>query len=76
MNDRVEDSATAERRRIVHDLSNQIMVVQGNLDLLRMKLEREERAWGHLELASDAAERCRALTERLRVLSTEPEPKS
>jgi hypothetical protein len=30
----------------------------------------------HLELASDAAERCLALTERLGALSTEPEPKS
>jgi hypothetical protein len=55
MNDLAEDSATAERRRIAHDLSNQIMVVQGNLDLLRMKLDREERPWSHLELASDAS---------------------
>lgn len=76
MNDPVEDSTTAERRRIAHDLSNLIMVVQGNLELLRMKLEPEGKLWSHLELASDAAERCRALTERLGALSTEPEPKS
>ena len=76
MNDPVEDSTTAERRRIAHDLSNQIMVVQGNLDLLRMKLEPEGKLWSHLELASDAAERCLALTERLSALSREPEPKT
>jgi hypothetical protein len=52
------------------------MVVQGNLELLRMKLEPEGKLWSHLELASDAAERCLALTERLGALSTEPEPKS
>lgn len=72
MNDPVEDSATAERRRIAHDLSNQIMVVQGNLELLRMKLQRDEKPWNHLEHASAAAELCRALTERLVVLSREP----
>jgi len=63
----------AERRRIAHDLSNQIMVVQGNLDLLRMKLEREERPWDHLKLASDAVERCRILIERLSELCREPD---
>lgn len=71
MNDLAEDPATAERRRIAHDLSNQIMVAQGNLDLLRMKLECEERLWGHLERASDAVERCRILTERLSALCRE-----
>jgi hypothetical protein len=71
MNDLAEDSAMAEHRRITHDLSNQIMVVQGNLDLIRMKLEREERPWGHLELASDAVERCRILTQRLSALCRE-----
>jgi hypothetical protein len=54
MNDLSEDSAMAEHRRIAHDLSNQIMVVQGNLDLIRMKLGREERPWGHLEAAANA----------------------
>ena len=76
MNDPVEDSTTAERRRIAHDLSNLIMVVQGNLELLRMKVPREGKLWSHLELASDAAERCLALTERLSALSREPEPKT
>ena len=63
----------AERRRIAHDLSNQIMVVQGNLDLLRMKLEREERPWDHLNVASGAVERCRILIERLSELCREPD---
>jgi hypothetical protein len=71
MSDLPEDAATAERRRIAHDLSNQIMVVQGNLHLLRLKFEREERAWGHLELAAVAVERCRILTEELSALCGE-----
>jgi hypothetical protein len=71
MNDLSEDSAMAEHRRIAHDLSNQIMVVQGNLDLIRMKLGREERPWGHLEAAANAVERCRILTERLSALCRE-----
>ena len=71
MTDLEEERTTVERRRIAHDLSNQIMVVQGNLDLLRMKLERDERPWGHLQVASDAVERCRLLTERLSVLCRE-----
>jgi hypothetical protein len=71
--DFAEDRARVERRRIAHDLSNQIMVVQGNLELLRRKLEREERPLDHLELASGAVERCRALAERLVLLSTDPE---
>jgi hypothetical protein len=71
MTDPGEDPTTVERRRIAHDLSNQIMVVQGNLELLRMKLDRDERPWGHLEVASDAVERCRLLTERLSVLCQE-----
>jgi hypothetical protein len=71
MTDLAEDRTIVERRRIAHDLSNQIMVVQGNLDLLRMKLGREERPWAHLELASEAVERCRILTERLSALCRE-----
>lgn len=71
-----EDSVTAERRRITHDLSNQILVVQGNLELLRMKLPLEGKLESHLELASDAAERCRGLIERLSELWRESEPRS
>jgi hypothetical protein len=54
-----------ERRRIVHDLCNAVMVVQGNLDLLRLKLRPEERITRHLELAVEAAENCRLLADRL-----------
>lgn len=71
MTDLAEDRATVERRRIAHDLSNQIMVVQGNLELLRMKLLRDERPLGHLDVASEAVERCRILTERLSALCGE-----
>jgi hypothetical protein len=71
MTDLAEDRATVERRRIAHDLSNQIMVVQGNLELLRMKLLRDERPWAHLDVAAEAVERCRILTERLSALSGE-----
>jgi hypothetical protein len=65
------DAAEAERRRVVHDLSNLIMVLQGNLELIRMGLPREGKPWTHLQLACDAAERCRALTELLGALSRE-----
>jgi hypothetical protein len=75
MTEPADELAAAERRRVAHDLSNFIMVVQGNLDLIRMKLPREGKLWSQLELASDAAERCRALTERLCALSKEPEPR-
>lgn len=75
MNDLAEDRITAEWRRATHDLSNLIMVVQGNLELMRMKLPRGGKLWSQLELASDAAERCRALTARLRALSSQPDPK-
>jgi len=68
-----QDPAAIERRRIAHDLSNHVMVVQGNLDLLRTKLERADHPFGHLELAADAIERCRILTERLSQLCREPE---
>lgn len=68
-----DELAAAERRRIAHDLSNWIMVVQGNLELIRMNLPREGKLWGRLELAFDAAERCRTLTERLCAVSKEPE---
>jgi hypothetical protein len=71
MTDLAADRTTFERRRIVHDLSNQIMVVQGNLGLLRIKLVREEPPLANLELASEAVERCRILTERLSALSQE-----
>jgi signal transduction histidine kinase len=71
MKDLAEDSAAAERRRIAHDLSNQIMVVQGNLELLRLKLPGEEGLRSHLELASEAVERCRVLTDRLSDLCRE-----
>jgi hypothetical protein len=54
-----------ERRRIVHDLSNAVMVVQGNLDLLRRKLRPGEKTEGYLDLALEAAEKCRVLTDRL-----------
>jgi hypothetical protein len=70
MNDHAEDAAAAERRRITHDLSNQIMVVQGNLELLRMKLLREGLR-SHVDLASEAVERCRVLTDRLSELCRE-----
>ena len=63
-----------ECRKVAHDLSNQILVVQGNLDLLGMKLPGEAKLRCHLELASNAAERCRALTERLRTITGKPEP--
>jgi hypothetical protein len=73
MSDPADELAAAERRRVAHDLSNLILVVQGNLELIRMKLPREGKLWSQLELASDAAERCRALAERLSALSRDPE---
>ncbi len=72
MTDPPQDSAEAERRRIAHDLSNQVMVVQGNLELIRLGLPREGTLGGHLELAAEAAERCRALAERLSELCRKP----
>lgn len=63
--------AAAERRRMVHDLSNLVMVVQGNLDLLRMKLGPDERVRGHLDSASLAVERCRILAAELSSLCRE-----
>jgi hypothetical protein len=60
MKDLAEDLVTVEQRRIAHDLSNQIMVVQGNLDLLRMKLERGERP-GAIWSRVGRRQRCRTL---------------
>ena len=68
-----DEPAASEKRRIAHDLSNWIMVVQGNLELIRMSLPREGKLGSRLELACDAAERCRILTERLCAVSKEPE---
>jgi hypothetical protein len=59
------NDAEEERRRIVHDLANAILVVQGNLDLLRLKLRPGEGIRRHLDLAMEAAETCRLLTDRL-----------
>ncbi len=58
-----------QRSRIVHELANQLMVVEGNLELIRSSLLRDGREEFRLERASKAIERCRILTELLCTLS-------
>lgn len=58
----VAGSATRE-----HELSNLLMVIQGNLDLIRMNLSKPEKIPIHVDLATHAVERLAALSEPARL---------
>lgn len=63
-------------RRIAHDMSNQLMVIAGNLELLRMKLPEEPKLRSYLELAVAAVDRCEALAEQLGALARGPDSRT
>lgn len=50
-----------------HELNNLLMVIQGNLDLIRMHVSIPEKIAIHLDLATHAVERLAALSEQMRI---------
>jgi signal transduction histidine kinase len=57
-------------------MSNQLMVIAGNLELLRMKLPEEPKLRSYLELAVAAVDRCEALAEQLGALARGPDSRT
>jgi hypothetical protein len=50
-----------------HELSNLLMVVQGNLDLIRLNAAKPEKIPVHVDLATHAVERLAQLSDRTRL---------
>jgi signal transduction histidine kinase len=61
----MKESETPELARLSHQLNNLLMIIQGNLDLIRMNSTSPEKVASFAETASDALERCTELTDQL-----------
>lgn len=67
----MKESKSSELGQLSHQLNNLFMVIQGNLDLIRMHTTSPEKVASFAQIATEALERCSQLTDCLR-----PSPES